>query len=225
MTSLEDIFPPFALRVSCGPLTLSTLLDGDIPGLVDAVLDGVQADEGPMPFLLPWHLADPTDLPINMACFYWEQRAAFTAQSWHLMLVVRHADFGDRPLGVQDVLAPKSFYLTRVAKSGSWLARQFHGRGIGTLMRQTMATFLFDELKAEALESSYLEGNHASRAVSNKTGYQEVADPTARVTREDGWITEHRVVVTPDTLVRPPYTVRYSGVPALRCFIGLDAHA
>lgn len=137
------------------------------------------------------------------------------------MLVVRHIDFGDRPLGMQDINALE-FPKRRVATTGSWLGREFQDRGIGALMRQSMASFAFDELGAEVLESGYIAGNAASAAVSRKTGYRDLDDPTARIARDDGWDAEHRVVLTPDALVRPPHPVVCEGVRALRRFMGLQ---
>lgn len=218
MASLEECFPPFGLRVTCGPLTLSGLRDEDIPELLQVARDGVEPDDGPMPFLAPWHRA--ANMLVESSRYYWSSRASFSPQSWILMLVVRHADFGRQPLGVQDLLAA-GFPSRRVAATGSWLGLQFQGRGIGTLMRQATASFAFDQLGAEILESGYIAGNTRSAAVSRKTGYRDLDDPTARVARDDGYVREQRVILTPDALVRPPYPVVCDGVPPLLDFMGL----
>lgn len=182
--------------------------------------DGVEPDDGPMPFLLPWHRAD--NVFVESSRYYWSSRASFTPEDWTLMLVVRHADFGPQPLGMQDVMATE-FPVRRVAKTGSWLGLEFQGRGIGTLMRQAMAVFAFDQLGAEVLESGYIAGNARSAAVSRKTGYRDIEDPTARVVRDDGYVQEQRVVLTSESLVRPPHPVVCEGVPALLAFMGLAA--
>lgn len=216
--SLEDCFPPFGLRVTCGPLSLSGLRDEDIPAVLHTAREGVDPGDGPMPFLFPWHRQE--DILVESSRYYWRSRADFTPESWALMLVVRHADFGNRPLGMQDMVA-RDFPRRRLAKTGSWLGLQYQARGIGTLMRQAMATFAFDHLGAEMLESGYVAGNTRSAAVSRKTGYRELDDPTARIARGDGYVLEHRVVLTADTMVRPPHPVRCEGVPQLRRFMGL----
>lgn len=218
--TLHDSFPPFGLRVTCGPLSLSCLRDEDIPGVLQTARHGVQKVGSPMPFVHPWHQAE--DLLVESARYYWRSRADFIPARWTLMLVVRHADFGDSPLGMQDVMA-RDFPRTRVAKTGSWLGLAYQGRGIGTLMRQTVAAFAFDQLGAEILESGYVEGNAGSASVSRKTGYRELPDPTARFARGDGFVQERRVVLTPDTLVRAPHPVTCEGVAPLLSFMGLSA--
>ena len=55
MLTLEDIFPPFALRIACGPVALSVLRDDDLPELVELVRAGIQDPDLPMPFLRDWH--------------------------------------------------------------------------------------------------------------------------------------------------------------------------
>lgn len=220
VATLEDCFPPFSLHVTCGPLSLSCLRDEDIPAVLQTAQDGVEPEDGPMPFLLPWHREK--NIFVESSRYYWQCRATFAPENWALMLVVRHANFGDRPLGMQDIVAT-DFPNRRLAKTGSWLGLEFQGQGIGTLMRQAMATFAFDQLGAEVLESGYIAGNARSAAVSRKTGYRDLDDPTARITRGDGFVVEHRVVLTPDALVRPPHPVVCEGVPQLHRFMGLDA--
>ena len=51
MLTLEEVFPPFALRIACGPLELRVLRDDDLPELVELVRSGIQAPGMPMPFL------------------------------------------------------------------------------------------------------------------------------------------------------------------------------
>lgn len=51
MLTLEDIFPPFGLLISSGPVVLRVLRDSDLPELVDLVRGGIQAPGQPMPFL------------------------------------------------------------------------------------------------------------------------------------------------------------------------------
>lgn len=55
MLTLEEIFPPFALRIVSGPVVLSVLRDDDLPELVELVRGGIQDPDLPMPFLRDWH--------------------------------------------------------------------------------------------------------------------------------------------------------------------------
>jgi len=42
MLTLEEVFPPFALRISCASLELRVLRDEDLPELVELVRGGIQ---------------------------------------------------------------------------------------------------------------------------------------------------------------------------------------
>ena len=62
--------------------------------------------------------------------------------------------------------------MTRTGETGSWLGREFQGRGIGTAMRQVICAFAFDHLDAEEVTSGAFLDNPASLAVSRKVGYR-----------------------------------------------------
>ncbi len=55
MLALEDIFPPFALSITSGPVELRVLRDDDFPELVELVRGGIHVPDQPMPFLRAWH--------------------------------------------------------------------------------------------------------------------------------------------------------------------------
>ncbi|MDO4919046.1 GNAT family N-acetyltransferase [Kocuria sp.] len=122
------------------------------------------------------------------------------------------------------VLRDEDFPVVRTVTSGSWLGRSHHGQGIGTLMRQMAMAFAFDELGALACHSEYVVGNHASAAVSRKTGY--VANGRSRIVQHtrDGAVgtEEQRVVVTPATFIRPEAPVVCEGTEALGRFFGIE---
>jgi RimJ/RimL family protein N-acetyltransferase len=170
-----------------------------------------------MPFLVPWH-EEPEDIrPLHSARFYWQQRASFLPEEWHLMFVVRR---DDEVLGVQDLFTTSDFRQTRSLETASWLALPYHHQGVGTLMRQMVASFAFDQLGATELTSCYLDGNLASAAVSRKLGYQP--NGVRRAARQDGWVLEHHVRLEPQDFLRPAEPVRYRGVAEFRAFVGLD---
>ncbi len=108
--------------------------------------------------------------------------------------------------------------------TGSWLGRAHHGMGTGTLMRQLVVGFAFDELGAVQCESGYVVGNHASAAVSRKAGY--VDNGRRRIVQHTRQgkvgVDEQRVVVTPATFVRPEDQVSVEGASVLRRFLGID---
>ena len=225
MLTLEDLFPPFALRITSGPLELRVLRDEDLPELVELVRAGIDVPGLPMPFITAWHEepfapGSPDGFPTASLRWWWTQRATFAPDEWQLALVVRR---DGRLVGMQDVHAT-DFAQTRSVLTGSWLGRVHQGVGTGTLMRQLVVGFAFDELGAERCESGYIVGNHASAAVSRKVGYvdngrRRIAQHTRQGTVG---VDEQRVVVTPATFVRPEGQVSVEGAEPLRRFLGID---
>ena len=225
MLTLEEIFPPFALRITSGSLDLRVLRDEDFPELVELVRAGIQPPDSPMPFLDAWHQAPfapgaPDGFPATSLAWWWAQRATFSPDEWRLALTVRHEG---ELVGVQDIHA-KDFPLRRSIETGSWLGRAHQGKGIGTLMRQLVVGFAFDELDAAVCESGYMVGNRASDAVSRKTGYVENGRRVLVQQTRDGKasVEEQRVVVTPQTYSRPAAPVSVAGADALRRFFGIE---
>ena len=222
MLTLEEVFPPFALRISCGPVSLSVLRDEDLPELVELVRGGIQSPDLPMPFLQAWHEepfapGSPDGFPTTSLRWWWTQRATFAPDEWRLALVVRRDGV---LVGMQDLHA-KDFAQTRRVTTGSWLGRAHHGVGTGTLMRQLAVGFAFDELGAGQCESGYIVGNHASAAVSRKVGYVDNGSRRIVQHTRQGKIGVHeqRVIVTPATFVRPDEHVSVEGADVLRRFL------
>lgn len=225
MLTLEDVFPPFALALSCGPVELRVLRDDDLPELVELVRGGVADPDLPMPFLRAWHEEPyapgaPSGFPTSSLAWWWTQRATFAPGEWRLALVVRRDGV---LVGMQD-LHGQDFVQTRRVVTGSWLGRAHHGRGTGTLMRQLAVGFAFDELDAVQCESGYVLGNGASAAVSRKVGYAD--NGRRRVVQHTlhgpVGVEEQTVLVTPETFVRPDAPVAVEGAAALRRFLGID---
>ena len=223
--TLEEVFPPFALQISCAPLELRVLRDDDLPELVELVRRGIHAPSLPMPFLQAWHEepfapGSPDGFPATSLAWWWRQRATFGPDEWRLALVVRRDGV---LVGMQDLHA-KDFAQTRTVTTGSWLGRAHHGMGTGTLMRQLAVGFAFDELGADQCESGYIAGNHASAAVSRKVGY--IDNGLRRIVQHTRQgkvgVDEHRVIVTPASFVRPDSQVSVDGADVLRRFLGID---
>lgn len=225
MLTLEDVFPPFGLRIRCGALEQRVLRDEDLPELVELVRDGVQAPGTPMPFLADWHEVPfapgrPGAFPASSLPWWWTQRATFAPDDWHLALTVRHEGV---LVGMQDMHA-SHFPLTRTVETGSWLGRAHQGHGLGTVMRQMAIGFAVDELDAAACESGYVEGNRASQAVSRKSGYVENGRRVIVQQTQQGPVAvrEQRVIVTPETVVRPAEPVVVDGAHELRRFLAIE---
>ncbi|MDQ3455966.1 MAG: GNAT family N-acetyltransferase [Actinomycetota bacterium] len=215
MDALARIWPAFGLRIGCGPLQLAAVRDDDVPVLVDLAAGGIH-DPGEMPFAVPWSTVPLPALAPAMATYYWRQRAAFEPDSWSLDLVVRHQS---TVVGVQG-FGTRDYPVTRTGETGSWLGREHQGRGIGTLMRQTMCAFLFDHLDAAEVTSAAFTDNPASLAVSRKVGYAD--NGLSRERRQDVLAHSQRLTLTADAFVRPPYPLAIEGLDAFRRFIGLN---
>jgi RimJ/RimL family protein N-acetyltransferase len=225
MLTLEEVFPPFAVAISCGPVELRVLRDDDLPELVELVRGGIQAPGLPMPFLRDWHEepfapGSPVGFPSSSLAWWWTQRATFTPAEWRLALTVRR---DGELVGMQDVHA-EDFPQTRVVSTGSWLGRAHQGKGTGTLMRQLVVGFAFDELDAEQCESGYVVGNDASASVSRKVGYVDNGRRRIVQHTQQGKLgaEEQRVVVTPSTFVRPAEPMSFNGGGVLRRFLGVE---
>lgn len=222
MLSLEEIFPPYALRIACGPVELRMLRDEDLPELVEVVRGGIFDPALPMPFLHawndePWGPGLPGHFPATSLTWWFSQRGMITPENWRLALVVRR---DGAVVGMQDVGA-KGFPQTRSVTTGSWLGRAHHGQGTGTLMRQMAVGFCFDHLGALELLSAYIDGNHASAAVSRKTGYVE--NGSQRILSDGKGVVERMVRITPETFNRPEQPIEVSGAAELRRFLGIEA--
>ncbi len=212
---LIEAFPPFGLRIEAGPLVLRPITDEVMPELIEVALAGVH-DPGSMPFFVPWTDAPAGQLPVNYVQYHWGVRSRWSRENWDLEFAVESEG---RIVGCQGFLT-ENYSVTRTGETGSWLGREFHGRGIGTAMRQAICAFVFDHLDADEITSGAFTDNPASNAVSRKVGYQR--NGVVRRTRRAGeWQTNQRWLLTRETFVRgEPITV--TGAEAFRRFVGLD---
>ncbi|MDR7253590.1 RimJ/RimL family protein N-acetyltransferase [Nocardioides sp. BE266] len=219
MTTLADHFPPLGLTIEAGPVVLRSITDELLADLCEVAARGVH-DPSEMPFYFPWTDVPAEDFAPSFLAYHWRTRAEFSRESWSLNLAVLHEG---ELVGVQGI--DTSHYLvTRTGETGSWLGREFHGRGIGTAMRQVMCAFVFDHLDAAEIASGAFVDNPASLAVSRKVGYRP--NGVRRLKRREGELALNQsLVLSPDDFVRGPHPVQVSGVEAFRAFIGLDAVA
>jgi RimJ/RimL family protein N-acetyltransferase len=216
MATIIDAYPVLGLRIAAGPLELRGIDDADLGALIELAQRGVHPPEE-MPFSAPWTDAPEAVLPLRFAQYHWGSRASFSPAEWRLDLVVR---WQGAIVGTQGFMT-HHYLVTRTGETGSWLGREFQGRGIGTLMRQAMCAFLFDHLGAEQLTSAAFVDNPASLAVSRKVGYQP--NGIRRVERRPGeWQYNQALLLTPETFVRGP-AISVEGLAPFRRLVGLDA--
>ena len=81
-------------------------------------------------------------------------------------------EFEGAPIGSQSLMGHE-FAVHRTVDTGSWLGREFQGRGLGKEMRAAGLAFAFDGLGARFACSSAFLDNGPSNAVSRSLGYEE----------------------------------------------------
>lgn len=124
----------------------------------------------------------------------------------------------DQMIGLQEVSATE-FAVRRTVETGSYLGLPFQGRGFGSEMRAAVTMFAFDELGAARAESAALLDNSASTRVSIKLGYQPNGQQL-KERRPGEAVLSQNLLLTPDTLIRPPWTITVEGVAACRSVLG-----
>lgn len=212
MDALDQLWPPFSLRVTCGPLVMRPLRDADFPEVLAVVHGGIHAPDF-MPFSFPWTDATGAEMDRQFLQYHWRARAELTPERWQLDLGVWEEG---RLVGVQGV-STRDFPVTRTGETGSWLGQQFHGRGIGTLMRQAICVLCLDHLGFEEVTSAAFADNPASQGVSRKVGYRPNGEE--RWARKGEQATMVRLVLREEDLVRPPHDVEVEGADTFVEFV------
>lgn len=165
--ALPDLWPLYRLRLRTGDLELRYPTEAELLAFADLVERGIHpADE--MPFGIAW--TDEPSAQRNRSSYRWwmGSRASWSVGDWVLTLGVWEAGHA---AGFQD-LRGHAFPTYRTVGTGSWLGREFQGRGMGKLMRQAALALAFDHLGAEAAESEAFTDNPASNRVSLALGYE-----------------------------------------------------
>jgi RimJ/RimL family protein N-acetyltransferase len=169
-----------------------------------AIADAGVHPEDEMPFLVPW-----TRFPQpgrSVLQYQWCCRAELAPERWTLNFLVRA---GGSVVGMQE-LSARSFALLREVETGSYLGLAHQGIGYGTEMRAAVLAFAFDHLGARSARSAAFVDNPRSQGVSRRLGYR--VDGTALQVREGMAAAQVRLLVDPDTFVRPPWTVEVAGL-------------
>ena len=166
-SALRDLWPLYGLRLTTGDLELRYPLEAELPEFADIVERGIHGPDE-MPFGIAW-----TDLPAskrNVESYQWwmGSRGRWSAEDWTLTFGVWE---GGQPRGFQD-LRGQAFPMNRTVATGSWIGREFQGRGIGKLMRQAVLALAFDHLGAKVAETEAFIDNPASNKVSLGIGYE-----------------------------------------------------
>jgi Acetyltransferase (GNAT) domain len=126
---------------------------------------------------------------------FWAERSALAPEDWRIHFLVR---LDGRVIGTQR-LSAHDFGVIREVDTGSWIGQRYQGQGIGTEMRAAVVLFAFDHLGATAARSGAFSDNP----------YR--LDGTETLARRGRPVEQIRLLVTPETLVRPGWTVEVGG--------------
>ena len=213
---LAAIWPPFGLRITMGTMELTPTRESDYPELAEIARGGVRRDDAPA-FLVDWDSGTDEEIAKNIAHFQWATRANFSRQEWTIEFTAR---VDGRVIGLQGITG-KDFLATKSVTTGSWLARVEQGQGYGTQMRRAVVTAFADHFDVEVFHTAHIDGNDASRRVSEKLGY--APNGQKRIVVQDGNAhTEHQLVLPAADIIRGPEPVEVTGTEAVRRFLGLD---
>ncbi|WP_426593876.1 GNAT family N-acetyltransferase [Cellulomonas sp. McL0617] len=215
MTSLPDVWPMAALRVTCGDLTLQ-FLDDDLV-LALAVLGGQGIhDPSYLPFNSAWSKGSPIEVTRRVLAYQWAARGKVAPEDWQIELaLVRDGEV----LGVQGAFA-RAFPVTRTAETGSWLGQRHQGQGLGTTMRLMMLHLLFEGFDAQVATTAAYADNPASQAVTARIGY--LPNGVDVVAREGVAVESRRFLLSrADWSVQPRPEVTLEGVEPVRELLGL----
>jgi RimJ/RimL family protein N-acetyltransferase len=160
------IWPLADLRVRTPRLELRSVDDTLAHELAELAARGVH-DPGFMPFTAPWTDVEPPQLQRNTVQYYWRCRAEWTPANWNLVLAVV-AD--GEVVGTTGALA-QDYGALRTFETGSWLGRDFQGRGIGTEMRLATLQLMFGGLDARLATTGAFSDNQPSLGVTRRLGY------------------------------------------------------
>jgi RimJ/RimL family protein N-acetyltransferase len=199
LPGMTDPWPLRGLVLRTPRLELRPDDDEALHELAALAAAGVHAEDE-MPFLVPWtRFPDPARSVLQ---YQWRCRAALAPESWTLNFLVR---VEGTVVGMQE-LSARSFALLREVETGSYLGLAHQGIGYGTEMRAAVLAFAFDHLSARSARSAAFVDNPRSQAVSRRLGYR--VDGTAVHVREGVAAEQVRLLVDPDTFLRPAWTLQ-----------------
>lgn len=160
--------PLFGLTIRTERLVLRLPTDAELLDLMALAKAGIHPP-GEMPFGVAWSIVPSPAFERNYLAYHWNNRAAWSAESWELGLGV---SLDGRMIGMQGIHA-RAFAATRTVDTGSWLGRESQGHGYGKEMRGAVLALAFDGLGAIAAETEAFLDNRASAGVSRALGYAE----------------------------------------------------
>ncbi len=199
------------------PLLTLRYIDDDLAVELASVASRGVHDPATMPFSIPWTDLESPDFERGVMQFHWRTRSETTPALWRIPFasIVDGEVVGSTDLFAVDFPILKSF------ETGSWLGREFQGRGFGKEMRLATLTVGFDGLGAEEATTAAFEDNAASRGVTESLGYEPNGRTRSRRRDEQDVHVRYRMGRDHfETLRRDDIVV--SGVEAVRDLLAID---
>ena len=164
----HPIWPLFDVRVRTPTLELRYVDDALAGELAQLAAHGVH-DPAYMPFGVPWTDEHSPQLERNAMQWYWRCRAEVSPTQWHLefAVIVDGAAIGSGSIEASD------FSTLRQFESGSWLGREYQGRGFGKELRHAVLHLGFEGFGAEYATTGSWHDNGPSLGVTRSLGYLE----------------------------------------------------
>ena len=116
-------------------------------------------------------------------------------------------------------LRGKRFAEERTVDTGSWLGREWQGRGLGTEMRAGVLQLAFEGLGARRATSGAIQGNPQSLGVSRKLGYTETG---SHLVSPRGEPVEHLDLELQADAFSSPVPVEITGLDGLLPLFGAE---
>jgi RimJ/RimL family protein N-acetyltransferase len=162
----QAVWPLAGLAVVTPRLALRYITDDLGADLALLAARGIH-DPGTMPFSTPWTDVPSPELERNTMRFYWRNRVETTAEHWDLNLA---AVVDGIVVGMCSIEAD-DFPVRRTAETGSWLGREYQGRGLGREMREAALHLIFAGFNADQATTQAWHDNAASLGVTRSLPY------------------------------------------------------
>ena len=164
----HPIWPLFDLRIRTPRLEVRYANDELCAELALLAARGIHDPEF-MPFAMPWSDVASPELERNALQYQWRARAETTANHWNL----NFATIIDGTVIGTTSLITDNFPILRQFETGSWLGREFQGKGFGKEMRIASLQLGFAGFFADFATTGAYADNGPSLGVTNSLGYSE----------------------------------------------------
>jgi RimJ/RimL family protein N-acetyltransferase len=210
----HPVWPLFDLRVTTPLLELRYVTDEIATDLALLAARGIH-DPDSMPFAFPWTDVESPRLELQTLQHYWGVRATLTPSKWDLLF----GAFVDNTLIGSTAIHTENFVQSRSFGTGSWLGREYQGRGFGTEMRRATLALGFIGFDAIVARTDAFDDNVASLGVTRKLGYQQDGE-SLKSPRGEPRRSLHFSLDRESFLRSSPLEVMFLGVEIARQFLG-----